>query len=210
MDWLKNGERLRKLRRDMVIEKLHTDITPEMCELLRSMPEPGEGMMWTAARRKKGLSDEFMDALDACSDSDMSPLADYVASDKPLSPEERKVVARRLPKRKTGRPKDVQLRAAASIACDFYEEWRDHNKRLGIPDHGHGDDMKTYAAQWNVEDWFRIGSDGEEFTDDTKAEFIARVRELMEKPKHLRGDCDTAAVSFPLFGWESKTAKSRG
>jgi hypothetical protein len=209
MDWLKNGERLRKLRRNMTIEKLHKDIGPEVLELLRSMPEPGEGRMWTATRRKEGLSDEFVAALDACSDSDMSPLADYVASDKPLSAEERRVIARKLPKRKAGRPKDTQLRAAASVAWDFYQEWRDQNKRLGISDHGHGDEMKAYAARWNVEDWFGFGSDGEEFSDNTRAGFIARVRELMEKPKHLRGDCNRALITFPLFGWGSKTTKTR-
>ena len=206
MDWHENGERLRKSWRDGVIKKLHKE-TP--VDFIRSLPEPGPGMMWTVERRREGLSDEFVAALDASSDSDMSPLADYLASDKPLSPEERRVLARRLPKRTTGRPKNTQLRAATSVACMFYEEWRASNKKLRISDHGHCDDMKGYASKWVVEDWFCQGSCDEKLMEHTGREFVASVRELMEKPKHLR-DTEEGLISFPLFGWEPKTSKSRG
>jgi hypothetical protein len=198
---------LRQVCRDAAVEGCQREFPPELLEAIRKAPEPGPGMMWTVARRKKGLSDEFVAALDACTDSDMSPLADYLLSDKPLSKEERRVIARKLPKRTSGRPKDHQLRAAASVACMFYNAWRSRNKKLAASDHGHCDEMKGLAAQWMVEDWFSWGSGSVELTDDNRQDFVVSVRELMEKPKHLR-EGDKGLITFPMFGWESKASKT--
>jgi hypothetical protein len=199
MDCLENGQHLRRVWRHRTQEGIKLRFGD--LEWLRSIPEPGEGMMWTAAPRKAGLSDEFVQALEASTDTDMSPLADYIASDKPLSKEEREVLSRKLPKRKTGRPKNSQLRGAASMAWMFYQEWRKLNKELGVSDRGCGDDMKGYSAQWVVEDYFEWG--GEEFTaNDRTDKFTVSVRELMEKPKHLRGGVDRCILTFPAHGWD--------
>jgi hypothetical protein len=210
MDWHQNGERLRKEWRENALEGIKRELPPQLISLMESLPEPGPGNMWEIKRRREGLSDEFMEALNASTDDDMSPLANYVASDKPLSQEERKVLSLRLPKRKTGRPQDTQLRTAASIACMFYKEWRELNKRLQVRDHGHCPEMKEYAAQWMVEDWFWWGSKGQELNETNKNEFVASVRERMEKPARLRDTGGKGVITFPAFGWDSKTSKTRG
>src|SRR5262245_20881008 len=120
--WLDSGERLRKLWREATqkgIERRYGSL-----EFLRKIPDPPAGtlcpdcgeehhFLWTAAPYKKGLSPEFIEALEASTETDMTPLADYISSDKPLSKEEREVLSRKLPKRKPGRPKNSQLRGAA-------------------------------------------------------------------------------------------------
>jgi hypothetical protein len=175
---------------------------------MERLPEPGPNNYWEIKRRKEGLSEEFIKALDASTDEDMSPLAGYLSAHRQPSREELEIISRRLPKRKTGRPQDTQLRAAASVAWMFYRRWRELNKAMHIRDHGHCAEMKDCAAQWTVEDWFQWGSKGEELTDENRNEFVASVRELMEKPASLRDSGGRGLITFPALGWESKTSKT--
>jgi len=185
-----------------VLRGLERDDVP--VDLFREFPDPPPGCVWTAKRRREGLSPEFIDALEASREGDMSPLADYVASDKPLTKEERELVSRKLFRRKQGRPMNAQLRGAATLAGMFYSEWRRLNKKLCTPDHGHCDEMKECSAQWIVEDFFYWGSGGEKLTESNRDDFIESVRKRLEKPKHLRENAEDCLVSFPLFGWEPK------
>jgi len=202
MGWRENGDDLRRAWRQRVLRGLQRDDVP--VDLFRKFPDPPPGWEWTAKRYKEGLSPEFIDALEASSEGDMSPLADYVASEKPLSKGERELVSRKLTTRKSGRPKNAQLRGAATLAGMFYSEWRRLNKKLCTRDHGHCDEMKECSAQWMVEDWFCWGSGGEELTESNREDFIESVRKLLEKPKHLREHAGDCLVGFPLFGWEPK------
>jgi hypothetical protein len=215
MGWLENGDALRETWLDNAMKGIELRYGP--IESWRPIPPSrtvcpdcgGQHGVWIAGPYKKGLSPEFIKALEASTKTDMSPLADYVSSDKPLSKEERKIIAGRLPRRKTGRPKNAQLRGAASMAWMFYQEWRSRNKSLGIPDHGHCDDMKDFSAQWMVEDYFHWGNNGEELTEDNVDDFIADARELMEKSKRRRDGADRCIVTVPGFGYLN-TTKSRG
>jgi hypothetical protein len=204
MGWRENGERLREHWRNIAVKHAQEN-TP--LDLMKALPEPGPSMMWTITVSPK-LNPEFVNALRECSADDMAPLAAYLASDKPLGPRERKRLAAMLPEgRKTGRPKNTQLRAAASAAAFFYKEWRALNEKQGIADHGRCGAMKDYSAQWVVEDYFGWGG-GEPLTPIALDSLMTRVREIMEKPKHLRDHSGQGTISFPAFGWDSKNRQN--
>jgi hypothetical protein len=205
-NWREVGEALRNRWRETALEGVRREAP---VELLQSVPEPGPGMSWVIAWYDPKLDPNFIEALKKTTEDDKSSLAAYLTSDKPLGRRERERLARLLTKtRKTGRPPNVQLQAAASLAMMFYKEWRALNKKQGISDHGYCRDMKDYSAQWSVEDWFRWGADGERLTRTRIDEFATSVRELMEKPKHRRADAESGIITFPVFGWKSKTAKT--
>jgi hypothetical protein len=91
-----------------------------------------------------------------------------------------------------GRPRDEASRQAATVACYFYEAWRCENEKRGLKDHGNRREMKDYAAQAVVEDffawlyltpphrysWRATAKDVESFTEI--------VRNLIDKPKRRR------------------------
>jgi hypothetical protein len=50
-----------------------------------------------------------------------------------------------------GRPKKHWARSCARGALKFYSEWRDLNRRKGVNDWGHGDEMKDEACRVLIE-----------------------------------------------------------
>ena len=81
-----------------------------------------------------------------------------------------------------GRPKRKWVRRCADVAIKFYQDWKDANRRNGINDWGHRDEMKDEASRLAIElygnsdsAWARIyiGHDPPTFE---------QVRELMERP----------------------------
>jgi hypothetical protein len=52
---------------------------------------------------------------------------------------------------KRGRPKRRWARSCARIAIKFYRDWKEANRRNGICDWGHGDEMKDEACRLAIE-----------------------------------------------------------
>ena len=120
-----------------VYEGLAKEYPPEFFQALDKMPEPGPGYAWIlGVTDNTDLDPEFLRALDASSRRNMSPLADYLKSDRPLGRKERDRLARFLPKATGKHGQSTQLRAAANRAEFFYTELRNLNRMRGIRDHG--------------------------------------------------------------------------
>src|SRR5262249_17853992 len=115
---------------------------------------------------------------------------------KPLNEKEREKLAGLLPKgSKTGRPRNLQIRAAADLAWRFYRMLREINKDSGVADRGCSDDMKLYAARAMVSDYFsRI----ERISEEKQEHFALQVREFMDKSKARRSGTEGAVISFPV------------
>lgn len=197
--WRENGEAIRALWRERVVEGVSKYIPPEVWDVFNGLPKPPPDHMWTMGASDPELNDEFVNALHDSSKDDMSPLAAYLDSEQPLGPKERKRLARFLPKgRSIGRPQNSQLRAAAALAWHFYNSLRALNKKRGFKDRGYCNDMKDYAARAMLEDWFAWGADCERLSGGGLDDFVFKVRELMEKAKSRRDPGDLGIVTFPV------------
>jgi hypothetical protein len=104
---------------------------------------------------------------------------------------------------KNGRPMGGS-RAAATVACHFYHDWRGENQRREIRDYGHRGEMMDYAARSVVEDFYawRFGAGIKPYylleigSPKDVESFIEVVRALMDKPKARRHPGDDATVEF--------------
>jgi hypothetical protein len=141
-----------------------------------------------------------------------------------LSPEERyhlfeeHAAACREPE-KNGRPVKVAARQAATLACYFYDAWRNENRQLAINDYGHRSEMRDLAARAVVEDMFAwmLGSkkDAWRLAPAKNADrFYHIVRELMDKPAKRRDPSvdrygDEVDILCTEDGWKSKLPPKR-
>ena len=86
------------------------------------------------------------------------------------------------PTKQRGRSKRLGVRACAAVARRFHVEWKDANRRNGINDWGHGDEMKDEACRLAIE----LYVDRFPVKDDPPITF-EEIRELMERPAARRG-----------------------
>ena len=104
-----------------------------------------------------------------------------------------------------GRPRGEGLRVAATLSHYFYEEWRAENQKRGVRDYGCRSEMKDYAAEVIVKDFFAW-----RFREGVRPVFlwqmgwpkgveslIENVRELMDKPKSRRTPGVGEELVFP-------------
>jgi hypothetical protein len=112
------------------------------------------------------------------------------------------------------RPRALDLRIAATIACAIYEAWRTLNKKREIFDHGHRGAMKDAAAREAIEDYFswRFTTELDLYKLEGNSEsFIEAVRILMDKPRHRRDPGDNPTFPCPVLptkDGEQKTPKA--
>ena len=102
-----------------------------------------------------------MDPLDAAIRRQLNgedgAVATYLRANR-LTDEDQVTLARFLdgdmkpPPRSRGQPKK-NARGAAEIALRFYDEWKDLNRRLAVPDHGNAEAMRTEAVRFITEDF---------------------------------------------------------
>lgn len=90
-------------------------------------------------------------------DGDAGPIAAYLRTHQ-LTEDDQDTLARFFegafaPEPPTRGPPKSNERAAAGWAADFYREWKDLNKRVGVDDRGCADDMKTEATRFIVQDF---------------------------------------------------------
>ena len=105
-----------------------------------------------------------------------------------------------------GRPRGEGIRVAATISYYFYEEWRGENLKRGISDYGYRGEMKDYAAEVIVKDYFawrfRVGVRPvfvwEVGWPKDVESLIDKVRELMDKPKKRREPGVGEELAFPM------------
>ena len=83
---------------------------------------------------------------------------------------------------KTGRRKRFEIRGCAAVARQFYLEWKDANRRNGINDWGHGDEMKDEACRVAIEH-YRVSLPGLKGDPPVTLE---EIRALMERPAGRR------------------------
>jgi hypothetical protein len=99
-----------------------------------------------------------------------------------------------------GRPRGDASRAAATIACHFYDACRVENRKREINDYGHRREMKDFAARAVVEDIFAIQFEVPKlawmFPTDDVERFIEIVRQLMEKPRGRRDPGENETFDF--------------
>lgn len=99
-----------------------------------------------------------------------------------------------------GRPREDVTRQAATIAHYFYDAWRRENDKRAIRDYGHRGEMKDYAAEAVVEDffvWLQFSKWPLLFPAKSVETAIEIVRGLMEKPKQRRDPGKGAWIDFP-------------
>src|SRR5262249_41404775 len=75
-------------------------------------------------------------------------------------------------KPKRGRPQQRLVRLCGSLAIDFYQRWKDGNRRNGINDWGHRKEMKDEACRLAIELVY----------PQQNAPKFEQVRELIERP----------------------------
>jgi len=219
--WRDNADRLRKWMMDSITKYLKKEMEifrgAELAQMADTMPKPAPGHelrvnlsssdcavaatlmrgdSWKAAAYTdlRGISPEFAEAyLEHLYRGNTTPLRDYVKSEKPLNKKEREKLARLLPKdKRTGRPRNLQIRGAAEVAWDFYRRLREMNEATGVADRGCADDMKLYAARAMVSDYF---SHIEQPSEEEQERFALQVREFMDKSKARRGGSEKALIT---------------
>jgi hypothetical protein len=129
------------------------------------------------------LNDQQVAMVDAIQ-GNPSRLLEYLGSERPLT--NRREVASCLalafkkPNPRTGRPRKGDVQLFASQALIFYEEWKQLNRRLGIRNYGHANDMKEEAC--------RVILDLYAWQKEVLRPFPTprAVRELMDRPKTRR------------------------
>jgi hypothetical protein len=137
---------------------------------------------------------EWSDAVHAACNGDPSRLVEYLRSERALTRTDRDLLATFLPSMlKKGRPGKDEVKSLARVALVFYQEWKQLNRRLGIRDHGHADDMKQQAcrvalALMNTDPWrVALGLPPVLNPASTVPPTVEAVRELMDRPKSRRG-----------------------
>jgi len=81
-----------------------------------------------------------------------------------------------------GRRKHTWARMCAHMAIKFYQLWKDTNRRNGINDWGHGDEMKDEACRLAIE----LGSCWARTCKEQDPPTFEQVRELIERPAARR------------------------
>lgn len=127
----------------------------------------------------------FWGAICVAVNGDVSPLADYLNSDRPLSRRDRENLALYVSGhwadyRRPGQPPKIMHKTIAAAALEFYEDWRQHNRAQCIRDRGQAGPMKDEALRFVIEELWQphLG-----MIDDTAR---AAIRELMDRPKSRR------------------------
>jgi len=82
-----------------------------------------------------------------------------------------------------GRSKQTWTRSCANLAIQFYQDWKDANRRNGINDWGHGKQMKDKACQLAIE---VCGNDKLRLYLGQDPPTFEQVRELIERPAARR------------------------
>ena len=85
------------------------------------------------------------------------------------------------PAKQRGRPKQTLIPVFVSVARRFYREWKDANRRKGISDWGHGDEMKDEACRLAIELYGQVPS---YMREDPPT--LEDLRELMDRPQSRR------------------------
>jgi hypothetical protein len=82
-----------------------------------------------------------------------------------------------------GRPRRKWLRSCAHSAIRFYRDWKDANRRNGIHDWGHGDEMKDEACRLVIEIY---GDAPSHVREEDHPPTLEELRELMDRPQARR------------------------
>jgi hypothetical protein len=87
------------------------------------------------------------------------------------------------PAKQRGRPKQTLIPVFVNVARRFYREWKDANRRKGISDWGHGDEMKDESCR------FAIASYVDRFPSLLREDLptFEQVRDLMERSQKRQG-----------------------
>jgi hypothetical protein len=87
-----------------------------------------------------------------------------------------------------GRPKNIAARFCADLAITFYTIWKSMNRRLGIKDWGHSDEMKDEACRVAIEYHQKRLSRRMTVRHSNMEEIpeFAHIRELMDRPRSRR------------------------
>ena len=97
-----------------------------------------------------------------------------------------------------GRPREDGTRQAATVAHYFYDAWRSENEKRAIRDYGHRGEMKQYAAEAVVEDYFAWLQLSDKYAWRFPAKTVEAAIEIvlgvMEKPKKRRDPDEGAWV----------------
>jgi hypothetical protein len=90
---------------------------------------------------------------------------------------------------RVGRPKNIAAQFCADRAITFYTGWKSINRRLGIRDWGHSDEMKDEACRVAIEYHRRRLSRRMtiRLSSMEKIPKFAQIRELMDRPRNRRG-----------------------
>lgn len=84
--------------------------------------------------------------------------------------------------KKGGRRKHSWAQMCANLAIKFYRDWKGANRRNGINDWGHGDEMKDEACRLAIE----LGSCWARTCKEQDQPTFEQVRELIERPAARR------------------------
>ncbi len=90
-----------------------------------------------------------------------------------------------------GRPKNIAAQSCAGLAIKFYTDWKAINRRWGIKDWGHSDEMKDEACRVAIDyhlarrRWIGIGMSISNHPLNATPDF-EQVRELMDRPRSRR------------------------
>jgi len=87
-----------------------------------------------------------------------------------------------------GRPKNIAARFCADLAITFYTIWKSMNRRLGIKDWGHSDEMKDEACRLAIEYHRKRLSRSMTLRCSNMQQVpeFAQTRELMDRPRSRR------------------------
>jgi hypothetical protein len=86
-----------------------------------------------------------------------------------------------------GRPKKIAAQSCATVALRFYGDWKANNRRLGVRDWGHSDEMKDQACHVAIE-FHRLSRKGTIVLDHPMNVLPSfdEVRELISRSKARR------------------------
>ena len=90
-----------------------------------------------------------------------------------------------------GRRKHTWAQQCAYVAIKFYRDWKDANRRNGINDWGHGDEMKDEACRLAIELYGNVyspvyGTDNRRYYQGQDMPTFEEVRELIGRPAARR------------------------